>query len=154
MSGEARVWVARNIIVATWEASSDPLADPASEAAQALEDACLLQSPKSAAELERLRRLELAVYVVAGELAGIVATAPDGLTIYEARREGKVLGPYTTLGAAQQHAEDDARQIHSRLRFVWAGDELLMRKDGDLVATGHSVATVPVASYYDVKGAR
>lgn len=155
MSGEAaRVRAARNVIVATWEASRDPLADAASEAAQAMEDAGLLQSPEVAAELQRLRNLELAVYVAVSELAGLVAAAPsDGLTIFEARREGKVLGPYTSLGAAQQHCEEDARRLHRRLRFVWAGDELLMREDGELVATGHSVAAVPVASFYDAKGA-
>ncbi|MFC5144231.1 hypothetical protein [Streptomyces aureoversilis] len=154
MSGEARVRTARNIIVATWEASRDPLADAASEAAQALEDAGLLQSPEVAAEMVRLRELELAVYVAVSELASLVAAAPsDGLTTYEARYEGQTLRPYTSLGAAQQHCEEDARRLYSRLRFVWAGDELLMRKDGELVATGHTVAAVPVASFYGAKGA-
>ncbi|MFI2078275.1 hypothetical protein [Streptomyces triculaminicus] len=43
------------MIVAKWELSRDPLADAASEAAQALEDAGLLQSPETAAETARLR---------------------------------------------------------------------------------------------------
>ncbi|MFI0915213.1 hypothetical protein [Streptomyces abikoensis] len=48
MSGEARVRAARNVIVSTWERRLDPMADLATEAAQALEDAGLLRSPQAA----------------------------------------------------------------------------------------------------------
>ncbi|WP_367140402.1 MULTISPECIES: hypothetical protein [Streptomyces] len=158
MSGEARVRAARNVIVAVWERSRDPLADAASEAAQALEDAGLLQSPETAAELERLRRLELGVHVVMSQLAGIVSVpASEGLVVYEARYEGTALGapPYSMLGAAQRHCEEHARRVYSRFRFTWDGAELFMRDDdGDLASTGLSVATLRVASFYDERGAR
>ncbi|WP_424891860.1 hypothetical protein [Streptomyces sp. XH2] len=157
MSGEARVRKARDVIVAAWEVSRDPLADAASEAAQALDDAGLLQSPETAAELERLRQMELGVYVVISRLATIVsAPAPEGLEVYEARYDGTALGaPYSKLGAAQEHCETHARRMHSRSRVVWAGGELLMRDDdGALVSTGHTVETVKVASHYDERGPR
>ncbi|GGP55522.1 hypothetical protein [Streptomyces abikoensis] len=48
MSGDARVRAARNVIVSTWERRLDPMADLATEAAQALEDAGLLRSPQAA----------------------------------------------------------------------------------------------------------
>lgn len=55
MSAAARVRTARNTIVAAWECGRGPVGDPATEAAQALEDRGLLQSPGTAAELEHLR---------------------------------------------------------------------------------------------------
>ncbi|WP_367139775.1 MULTISPECIES: hypothetical protein [Streptomyces] len=157
MSGEARVRAARNVIVAVWERSRDPLADAASEAAQALEDAGLLQSPETAAELERLQRLELGVHVVMSQLAGIVSVpASEGLVVYEARYEGTALGaPYSMLGAAQEHCERHAQRVYSRSRSAWDGSELLMYEDdGSRFSTGHTVETVRVASHYDERGAR
>lgn len=52
MSAAARVRTARNVIVAAWECGRSALGDPATEAAQALEDRGLLQSPETAAELD------------------------------------------------------------------------------------------------------
>ncbi|WP_432010127.1 hypothetical protein [Streptomyces cucumeris] len=52
MSAAARVRTARNVIVAAWECGRSALGDPATEAAQALEDRGLLQSPETAAERE------------------------------------------------------------------------------------------------------
>ncbi|MCF3101490.1 hypothetical protein IPZ58_07840 [Streptomyces roseoverticillatus] len=156
MSGEARVRKARDVIVAAWEVSRNPLADTASEAAQALEAAGLLQSPETAAELERLRQLELEVCVEISRLTSLVSPpATTELTVYEARYDGVPLRQYTSLGAAQEHCETHARRVHSRMRFEWAGPELLMRDDsGAFVATGHTVEAVQVASAYDAKGAR
>ncbi|MGW3570178.1 hypothetical protein ACWDSL_41010 [Streptomyces sp. NPDC000941] len=57
MSAAARVRVARNTIVAAWECGRAPVADPASKAAQALEDRGLLQSPETTATLAELRAL-------------------------------------------------------------------------------------------------
>ncbi|MFI9235828.1 hypothetical protein [Streptomyces sp. NPDC053079] len=74
MSGEQRARVARNVIVAVMERRQDPTVDLASEAAQALEDAGLLQSPERAAELARLRA---GVAEVAESLRTILAS-PEG----------------------------------------------------------------------------
>lgn len=48
-----RLLSAVRVIVAAWQQNGGK--DPAVTAASALESACLLQSPESAAELERLR---------------------------------------------------------------------------------------------------
>lgn len=56
MSAAARVRAARNVIVAAWECGRGPVADPATEAAQALESSGQLLDQDTATELDALRR--------------------------------------------------------------------------------------------------
>ncbi|MBL1100093.1 hypothetical protein [Streptomyces coffeae] len=76
MSAAARVRAARNTIVAAWECGRSALGDPATEAAQALEDRGLLQSPETAAALKRLRSKVAELEQVETALRALLPTEP------------------------------------------------------------------------------
>ncbi|MFS4107516.1 hypothetical protein [Streptomyces sp. PD-S100-1] len=126
--------------------------------AVALESACLLQSPETAAELERLRE-KIAEYgrpvdedPIRFELT---AKAIPAGTVYRASHKSIVLRLYTTADEARKHCESMLRREWPTTHLDWIEDE----EDGvaELVAetsdgetpTGYVVTALEVASEYD-----
>ncbi|MFD3614468.1 hypothetical protein ACFWWT_04295 [Streptomyces sp. NPDC058676] len=129
--------------------------DLATQAAEALESAQLLQSPETAAaretEPDRLTRTFAPTQALRNE--GPTETAE--LVIYRATWDTMRLGRYTTEAEARKHCEDHARRDLPTASFDWIEDE----EDGvsELVAsvgederpTGYEVTALEIASKYD-----
>ncbi|MEV1079922.1 hypothetical protein AB0I98_16995 [Streptomyces sp. NPDC050211] len=162
--------LAKKTIEGAW--LNGPSYDLATQAAEALESAQLLQSPETAAELERLRteleqRTRDLADIVAGPTDRLTRTfaptqalradqAPEAdtptLVVYRAYDGAMPLGTYTNTAAARAHCEADARRKWPDEGFIWISDP---DGGGDLVTsdverpTGYVVTALTAASEYD-----
>ncbi|MEU0199173.1 MULTISPECIES: hypothetical protein [unclassified Streptomyces] len=153
--------LAKKTIEAAWLNGSSY--DLATQAAEALESAQLLQSPETAAEQERLRtELAQRTQDLADTHADrnrlrvrIAELEAEAGTNYCARWDSIPLGQYTNQAEARKHCEDHARRDLPTAAFDWIEDEedgiaeLVATIDGDEGPTGYTVTALEVASKYD-----
>lgn len=142
MSAAARVRTARNTIVAAWECGRGPVADPATEAAQALEDRGLLQSPETAGELEHLRKDRDAFR---DQRTGVFKTNERLIVALQEEQDARL------------RAENDVRKLTREVAELEAANEraathserlaaLLVARTQDLMAAENRVAESEKAS--------
>ncbi|WP_405695203.1 hypothetical protein OHA99_09245 [Streptomyces coelicoflavus] len=127
--------------------------------AVALDSAQLLQSPDTAAELEKLRRchdedgkaLKAAMRRDRESCARITELEAAQGTVYRASHDTIPMGLYLTREAAQQHCETSARaSISGDVSLDWDEDELTVtRIDGSEYLSGYVVDVLEVAAEYD-----
>ncbi|WP_435643395.1 hypothetical protein ACR9VJ_18280 [Streptomyces sp. H49] len=153
--------LAKKTIEAAW--LNGPSYDLATQAAEALESAQLLQSPDTAAASERLRvALESTKRGLrwqrawTAELKRQLETAENPvITVHRAAWDSMPLGLYARHGAARAHCEAHARRDLPTAAFDWIEDEedgvaeLVATVDGQEGVTGYTVTALEVASEYD-----
>lgn len=163
---------AKKTIDAAW--LDGPSYDLATQAAEALESAQLLQSPETAAELHTAGMLAAAdLIIVRPDLdygpdfvalirekvqekrSRTTAGATPALTIYRAQWDSMPMGWYTSQAEARKHCEAHARRDLPTAVFDWIEDEedgvaeLVAEVEGDEGPTGYLVTAMEIASKYD-----
>ncbi|MBK3563185.1 MULTISPECIES: hypothetical protein [unclassified Streptomyces] len=171
MSISQLAMLAKKTIEAAW--LTGPSYDLATQAAEALEKAQLLQSPETAADLHAEGMLAAADLIAdrpdldygldfveliretVQEKSSREADATPALTVYRADWDVAPLGTYTTEAEARKHCEDHARRDLPIATFDWIVDEedgiaeLIAAVDGVENPTGYAVTTLEIASKYD-----
>lgn len=136
--------LAKKTIEAAW--LNGPSYDLATQAAEALESAQLLQSPETAA---------FAAVQALREDQAVEDRDGPALVIYRAAWDVAPLGWYTTEDEARKHCEDHARRDIPGATLDWMVDEedgvaeLAASFGEDERSTGYVVTALEVASKYD-----
>ncbi|MFE5871591.1 hypothetical protein ACFQ6V_23500 [Streptomyces roseifaciens] len=164
MSGEACVRLAARTIEAAWTCGRG--FDLATEAAQALRDAGLLQSPEVAAELDELRRMREAVLGLGEalpralrELEALTDAGPQDGVAYRGFDCDRDLWPlYSNLAGAQDHCDALAARelLLPQDAFKWmdldrrgSSGQYFLNENGKRGFTAYRVDEVRLAAAFD-----